>query len=114
MIVKNLAEVPCGAMPGYENIRKQIVLGPDDGSNEIILRYFSLDSGVSTPHHAHGFPHLVKIEAGTGVVVNESGLERKVQQGDYVFISDNEIHHFTNTGVEVFDFICIVPRRGEA
>jgi len=114
MIIKNLEAVPCGTMPGYDNIRKQIVLGPDDGSNEIILRYFSVEPGGATPHHAHGFPHLVKIEAGNGVVVNDEGLERQVQKGDYVYINDDEIHHFTNTGADAFDFICIVPRRGEA
>jgi len=114
MIIKNLGCVPVTDLRGYEGVSKQIVIGPDDGSNEIVLRYFSLGPGGTSPHHSHDFPHLVKIEAGNGVVTDERGLEHKLQKGDYVFISDNEVHHFTNTGTEPFDFICIVPRRGEA
>jgi len=114
MIVKKLHDVPSTVVQGYENMIKRIVLGPDDGSNEIVLRYFSLGPGGKSPHHSHGFPHLVKIEAGSGALVDESGMEQKLQKGDYVYIGDNEVHHFTNTGAEKFDFICIVPRRGEA
>ena len=113
MIIKNLGDVPFADLRGYERVSKKIVIGPDDGSNEIVLRYFSLGSTGTTPHHSHDFPHLVKIEAGNGVVTGESGLEQQLQKGDYVFISDNEVHHFTNTGIEPFEFVCIVPRRGE-
>jgi quercetin dioxygenase-like cupin family protein len=114
MIIKNLGDVPSADLRGYERVSKKIVIGPDDGSNEIVLRYFSLGPNGTTPHHAHDFPHLVKIEAGKGVVTDERGLERQLQKGDYVFINNNEVHHFTNAGTEPFDFVCIVPRRGEA
>jgi quercetin dioxygenase-like cupin family protein len=113
MIIKNLGDVPFADLRGYERVSKKIVIGPDDGSNEIVLRYFSLGPDGTTPHHSHDFPHLVKIEAGNGVVTDERGLERRLQKGDYVFINNNEVHHLTNTGTEPFDFICIVPRRGE-
>ena len=46
------------------------------------------------------------------ISVDESG--KVYAYGDYVFINDNEVHHLKNTGNEPFDFICIVPRRGEA
>ena len=114
MIIQNLEDVPFADSRGYERVSKKIVIGPDDGSNEIVLRYFSLELGGTTPHHSHDFPHLVKIEAGNGVVTDENGLEHQLQKGDYVFIRDNEVHQFTNAGTEPFDFICIVPRRGEA
>jgi len=68
MIIKNLGDVPFADLRGYERVSKKIVIGPDDGSNEIVLRYFSLGSTGTTPHHSHDFPHLVKIEAGNGVV----------------------------------------------
>ena len=114
MTIKSLADAPFVDPRGCERASKKIVIGPDDGSNEIVLRYFSLGPGGTTPHHSHDFPHLVKIEAGNGVVTDEGGLEHQLQKGDYVFIRGNEVHHFTNTGTEPFDFICIVPRRGEA
>lgn len=113
MIIKKLQDVPFSELHGYEKVGKQIVIGPDDGSNEIILSYFSLGPDGTSPHHSHDFPHLVKIEAGNGMLTDENGLEHQLKKGDYVFISDNEPHHFENTGTEPFDFICIVPRRGE-
>ena len=114
MIIKNLRNVPVAKMPGSESVKKQIVIGPDDRSNEIVLRYFSIGSEGTSPRHAHDFPHLVKIEAGNGVLTDETGIDHPVRKGDYVFIKDNEVHNFKNTGTEPFEFICIVPRRGEA
>jgi len=114
MIIKNLEDVPFANLRGYQSVTKKIVIGPDDGSNEIVLRYFSLQPGGKSPHHAHNFPHVVRIEAGTGVVTDDRGQQHQLQKGDYVFVNDNEVHDFANTGIDPFDFICIVPRRGEA
>jgi len=114
MIVKKLHDVPFSDMADHKGVKKQIVLGPADGSDEIILRYFSVAIGEKSPHHSHDFPHLVRIEAGSGELVDEKGAAKPLVKGDYVFINDNEVHHLKNTGNEPFDFICIVPRRGEA
>ena len=114
MIIKKLSDVPLTDLQGYDNVKKQIVIGPDDGSHEIILRYFSLEPGGTSPHHAHGFPHVVKIEAGNGAVTDAAGHEHHLQVGDYVYINDNEVHQFRNTGSEPFDFVCVVPQRGES
>lgn len=114
MIIKQLDNVPFADLSGYENVRKQVVLGPDDGSDEIVLRYFRLAPGGSSPHHAHDWPHLVKIEAGAGVAIDAEGNENPVHPGDFVYVPDNEIHQFRNTGPSSFEFICIVPRRGES
>jgi quercetin dioxygenase-like cupin family protein len=113
MVIKKRSDVASVALEGYENVRKQIVLGPDDGSNEIVLRYFSLGPGGASPHHRHDFPHLVKIEAGNGVALDGTGQEHPLQVDDYVYVKENETHCFRNTGSGSFDFICIIPRRGE-
>ena len=114
MVIKKISDVPFTNLPGYDRVKKQIVLGPEDGSDEIVLRYFSIEPGGTSPHHSHNFPHLVKIEAGIGTVTDETGSEHKMQTGDYVYIKSNDAHLFRNTGSEPFDFICIVPKRGEA
>jgi quercetin dioxygenase-like cupin family protein len=100
-------------MQGYANVKKQIVIGPDDGSQEIVLRYFSLQPGGASPYHSHDFPHLVKIEAGQGTVTDGQGKEHQLQAGQYVYVAGNEVHQFKNAGSGEFHFICIVPRRGE-
>jgi len=113
MIIKRLKDVPFADTSGLDKVTKKIVIGPSDGSEEIVLRYFSVGPGGASPQHTHGFPHLVKIEAGEGAVVDDKGQEHSVAKGDYVYIKDNEIHQFRNKGPDPFDFICIVPRRGE-
>jgi quercetin dioxygenase-like cupin family protein len=114
MIIKKLSDVPFTHIAGYDHVKKQIVIGPDDGSQEIVMRYFSIEPGGTSPHHSHDFPHLVKIEAGNGIAIDTTGNEHQVQTGDYVYINDNETHQFKNTGSEPFNFICVVPQRGES
>jgi len=114
MVIKKLSDAPLRDLQGYESVKKQIVLGPDDGSQEIVLRYFSIDPDGNSPYHSHDFPHLVKIEAGEGIVKDAGDNEHPLQAGDYIYIDDNEEHQLVNTGSEPFDFICIVPRRGES
>ena len=113
MRIKKRHDVPLADLQGYANVTKQIVLGPADGSNEIVLRYFSLGPDGTSPQHSHPFPHLVKVEAGTGVIIDAQGEARPLQAADYIFIDENEPHQLRNTGPEPFEFICIVPRRGE-
>ncbi len=113
MKVKKREETPKADAPDYPGVAKQIVLGPADGSAEIVLRYFSVAPGAATPYHEHDFPHLVKIESGQGVAVNAEGQDLPVTPGDYVYVAPNETHCFRNTGDAPFEFVCIVPARGE-
>ncbi|MCX8032754.1 MAG: cupin domain-containing protein [Thermoleophilia bacterium] len=113
MIVKRASDVEQVEVAGCPGVTKQIVLGPADGSEEIVLRYFKVEKGSATPRHAHDFPHLVKIEAGQGVAVCADGTEKPLGAGDYVFVPANELHSFRNTGEKTFEFVCIVPGRGE-
>ena len=113
MIVKKLHEVPLADTTGYENVTKQVVIGPDDGSGEIVLRYFTLEPGGASPYHSHDFPHLVKVERGSGMHQDKDKKQTPIQAGDFVFVPENEVHNFVNVGAEPFEFICIVPGRGE-
>jgi len=113
MIIKKLTDVPSASTTGYDKITKQIVIGPADGSAEIVLRFFQVAPGGSSPHHHHAFPHLVKVEAVKGIVIDPEGKEKPLEAGDYVYIHDDQPHCFKNTGKESFDFICVVPARGE-
>ncbi len=113
MKIKKRSDVPLLDTPGYPAVSKQIVLGPDDGSEEIVLRYFTVATGGSTPYHSHDFPHLVRIERGQGVTVDAEMVEETVAAGDYIYVPSGEVHCFKNTGTDALEFICIVPMRGE-
>ena len=113
MKIKKRDDVPLADTQGYTAVTKQVVLGPEDGSDEIVLRYFSVTAGGATPYHSHDFPHLVKVESGQGVAVDADGNEYPLAADDYVYVEANEVHNFKNTGDGPFDFICLVPLRGE-
>jgi quercetin dioxygenase-like cupin family protein len=112
--IKRRDDVPPVETSDYAGVVKQIVIGPSDGSDEIVLRYFTVAAGGTTPRHSHAFPHLVKVEAGRGLAVNAGGDKTPITGGDYVFVESNEVHNFENAGEDAFEFICIVPARGES
>ena len=113
MKIKRREDVPSVAKAGCPGVGKQVVLGPADGSEEVALRYFTVDAGAASPHHAHDFPRLVRVEAGRGVAVDGEGNEAPISAGDYVYVASNEMHTFKNAGRTPIEFICIVPGRGE-
>ena len=113
MIVRNSEDVPLRDLPEYDGVRKAILVGPADGSDEIAMRLFSVVPGGSTPYHDHEFPHIVRVEAGEGVVVDAEGAEHPLSVGQLVYVHGDEQHCFRNTGSGPFDFLCIVPGRGE-
>lgn len=113
MVIKDPKDVPIKKMSDYKGITKQVYIGPEDGSNEIVMRYFSVEPGCSTPYHDHNFPHVVKVEKGLGVLVDKDKNEQELTPGKLVYVHDDEVHCFRNTGNDSFDFICIVPIRGE-
>ena len=112
MVIKELKDVE-GQYIEDLKVTKKVVLGPEDGSNEIILRHFKVEKGGMSPRHTHNFPHLVKVEAGEGMYVDDKGNKHPLSKGKFVYVNDNELHNFENAGDEPFEFICIVPERGE-
>lgn len=90
------------------NVQKKVLIGPDDGSKNIIMRRFTVTSGGFTPHHTHDFEHVVRIERGKGIVINESGEKIPVSKGDSVFINNKEKHQFKNPYKKPLEFLCII------
>jgi quercetin dioxygenase-like cupin family protein len=112
--IKRRDDVPLADASGYSGVAKQVVIGPADGSDEIVLRYFTVEPEGATPRHNHDFPHVIKVESGSGAAVDADGVEQPVSAGDYVYVRPNEVHNFKNVGEDAFEIVCIVPARGEA
>jgi quercetin dioxygenase-like cupin family protein len=93
---------------GASNVTKRILIGPDDGSSKIIMRYFKVLPGGNTPYHTHDFEHVVRVEKGKGLVVDASGQEFPISQGHSVFVASGEKHQFKNPNEEPFEFICTI------
>jgi quercetin dioxygenase-like cupin family protein len=96
-------------MEGAENVKMKILIGPDDGSENIIMRHFIIAPGGNTPFHHHNYEHVVKVEKNKGITVDENGEEYEIQKGQSIFVKPNEKHQFRNPFSDDFEFTCIIP-----
>ena len=96
-------------MEGAKDVRMKILVGPRDGSENIILRHFIIAPGGNTPYHKHNYEHLVKIEKNKGIAVDKDGNEFEVKAGHSLYVVPNEMHQFRNPFNEDFEFLCIIP-----
>ena len=76
------------------------------------MRVFEVEIGGSTPFHTHEWEHEVYVLSGHGVVRGAEG-ERELAADDAVLVAPGEEHCFTNTGDEVFRFICCIPHSSQ-
>ena len=100
---KNLVETQ-----GAKDVYIQILIGPEDGSSDIILRKFTVKSKGNTPYHKHAWPHLIKVEKGEGYLISADS-KQKLTEGMVAFVKGNEYHQFKNLSDEDFSFLCIIP-----
>jgi len=96
-------------LEGTKGMRKRVLIGYDDGSKNIIMRYFTLLPGGYSERHTHSHEHLVNIESGRGIVVDKDGNEIEVSEGYNIFVEPDELHQFQNPFEKNFEFICVIP-----
>ncbi|MEZ4998455.1 MAG: cupin domain-containing protein [Bacteroidales bacterium] len=111
MKVNNNSEIPAPEvqMEGASNVRMKILIGPEDGSGNIIMRHFFVAPGGNTPFHNHNYEHVIKVERGRGIAVDEKGVEHEVAEGQSLFVRPGDLHQFRNPFGETFEFLCIIP-----
>jgi quercetin dioxygenase-like cupin family protein len=96
-------------MEGAEGVVKKVLIGPEEGSTDIHMRYFKVLPRGYTIRHGHDYEHLVQVEGGRGVAIDEEGQEHQLSIGDSVFVARNEVHQFKNPYSETFEFVCVIP-----
>ena len=111
MKVKRDSEVQAAPvdMDGAKDVTMKILIGPDDGSENIIVRLFTIAPGGHTPYHTHDFEHLVQARSGRGVVVDAAGDTQELVSGRSVFVAPNEKHQFANPFDDPFELTCTIP-----
>ncbi len=110
MKLKRNSEIPeiCPTDKNIKDVMIKILIGPEDGSDNIIMRLFRILPGGHTPFHAHDFEHVVEFVQGKGAVRDESGKEHIVEEGQSLFVAVAEKHQFTNPFNRPFEFICTI------
>lgn len=113
MIINENDKVPENPveLEGAEGVTMRILIGVQEGSKDIIMRYFKIMPGGHSCLHRHNYEHLVKIERGKGVVIDNEGNEKVVTTGHSLFVEPNEVHQFKNPFPEPFAFTCIIPNK---
>jgi len=91
------------------NATKRVLIGPEHGAPNFIMRLFTLGKGGFSPYHKHAWEHEVYVLSGQGIVKGE-GFEKKVTSGDFVYVPPNEEHQFLCTGEDELKFLCVIPR----
>lgn len=99
-------------MEGAANVFKKVPIGEKEGWEGYTLRAFTLGSGGYTPRHSHDWEHVNYVIRGRGKLMID-GHEQEINERDFAFVPPNSEHQFTNPYDEEFEFICIVPNRGE-
>jgi quercetin dioxygenase-like cupin family protein len=111
MKINNNEEIlaPEVQVEGATKVRMKILIGPEDGSGNIIMRHFYVAPGGNTPFHNHDYEHVIKIERGRGIAVDEHGTGHEVTEGQSLFVRPGDLHQFKNPFGETFEFLCIIP-----
>ena len=91
-----------------KGVAGRVVIGKNDGANNLCMRIFEIAPGGNTPKHAHPWEHEVFIHAGVGEVYG-NGKWNPVSSGHALFIPPDEEHQLRNTGKELFVFACLIP-----
>ena len=95
--------------PGSSGVKRRVVISEEDGAENFIMRVFEVEPGGYTPSHNHPWEHEAFIQKGSGIIISQ-GNEYPVKEGDAIFIPGGEDHQFKNTGQDVLEFICIIPK----
>ncbi|NLA92013.1 MAG: cupin domain-containing protein [Spirochaetales bacterium] len=94
------------------DVEKQILIGPQEGWSDHVMRLFTLKAGQSTPRHSHPWPHIIYVLEGEGLFFFE-GEDNPIQSGSLLYVDPDSLHQLINKGEGELKFICIVPKEGE-
>lgn len=111
MIVKDFERVEFSPVSeeGVHLVEKAILIGPEEGAPNFVMRRFELDQGGYTPFHQHNWEHVVYVLAGSGKLIAEGG-EYNLKANSSVLVLANEKHQFKADEKSRLTFLCMIPK----
>lgn len=97
--------------PEAKGALMKVLISPNEGWENHVMRVFEIEPGGFTPRHSHPWPHINYIIEGQGTLFL-NGIENTIEAGAYAYVPGGELHQFQNTGSQTLKFICIVPSEG--
>ena len=95
---------------GADRATRQVLIGPDEGSQNFHMRYFAVQPGGHTSLDQHAHEHGVYVIHGHARL-RLGNEEHILHVGDVVYIPGNEVHQFFTLGEHPFGFLCVVPAK---
>ena len=93
-------------------VLKHVLVGPDDGAPNFVIRYFHVPIGDNTFYDQHPHEHGIVILHGKArVQINQEFHE--LGPLDAIFIAGNDIHQLVNIGDSPLGFLCVITRQAE-
>jgi quercetin dioxygenase-like cupin family protein len=86
---------------------KKVLIGPDEGANNLHMRYFRIEPGGHSRLEQHSHEHEVYMLHGRALV-RHGDEETELGPGDVIFIRGDEWHQLTTVGNEPMGFLCVV------
>ena len=99
-------------MDGVKGAHKAVIIGENEGWKDYTLRVFRLEPGGYTPRHQHDWEHVNHVIRGRGKL-RLGDTVHELGEKDFAMVPPNTEHQFENPYNSPFEFICIVPKKGE-
>jgi quercetin dioxygenase-like cupin family protein len=114
MLTRKTDEVPKNKveMEGVKGVNIQVLISPEQGAPNFVMRRFEIAPGGHTPYHQHDWEHEIYVLSGEGALVGEEG-ELPLAPHTSAFVAPGDMHNFKNTGEEPFVFLCMIPKEGK-
>ena len=92
--------------------QKRLVFGPGRFFDDYVVRYFALPPWEVVPVHNHEWPHYIITLHGHGEVIID-GDPWDLPEQSWAHVPADVPHSYTNKTGETWNFLCIVPWRGD-
>ena len=109
MLVRDYREVEAKtAEGGAEKTTVRWLISKKEGAPNFAMRLFEIGPEGYTPLHKHPWEHEAFVLEGEGVISSEQG-EHPISSGSVVFVPEDELHQFKNTGTDPLRILCMIP-----
>jgi quercetin dioxygenase-like cupin family protein len=97
---------------GMNNVTKQVLVGPEQGWEDYVMRMFTLKKEGYAPRHSHQWQHIIYAVEGIGTLYMD-GKDYPLKAGSTAYVPSGIEHQILNAGENNFVFLCIVPEFGD-
>ena len=109
-VVRVPAEAPPAPVGRARGARMAVLVGPEQGAPNFVMRRFFLAPGGRIPAHLHPDIEHEQILIRGEMVLGGGGTERVVRPGDAVYLPAGCPHWYENRGEVEVEFLCVIPR----